>query len=136
MIKYITNPIHSLTQSNTAAKITTMYRNIAASFTGSVKHWKWCKWHRKASAKNSSKLNKLLHNEVNLLIQPIFMLNIYINLRSNLKNPYFIFQSYINLYCYFIPGWTWKQTPLKIITLSCIPQVPNSGTSMYANSCK
>ena len=26
-------------------------------------------WHRKASAKNSSKLNKFLHSEVNLLIQ-------------------------------------------------------------------
>ena len=34
-----------------------------------VKHWKWCTWHRKASAKNSSKLNKFLHSEVNLLIQ-------------------------------------------------------------------
>ena len=29
--------------------------------------------HRKASAKNSSKLNKFLHSEVNLLIQHIIM---------------------------------------------------------------
>ena len=36
-----------------------------------VKHWKWCTWHRKASAKNSSKLNKFLHSEVNLLMQHI-----------------------------------------------------------------
>ena len=28
-----------------------------------------CTWHRKASAKNSSKLNKFLHSEVNQLIQ-------------------------------------------------------------------
>ena len=34
-----------------------------------AKHWKWCTRHRKASAKNSSKLNKFLHSEVNLLIQ-------------------------------------------------------------------
>ena len=32
---------------------------------------KRCTWHRKASAKNSSKLNKFLHSEVNLLIQHI-----------------------------------------------------------------
>ena len=36
-----------------------------------VKHWKWCTWHLKASVKNSSKLNKFLHSEVNLLIQLI-----------------------------------------------------------------
>ena len=36
-----------------------------------VKHWKWCKWHWKASAKSSSKLSKFLHREVNLLIQHI-----------------------------------------------------------------
>ena len=35
--------------------------------------WKWCTWHRKASAKNSSKLNKFLHSEVNQLIQHIIM---------------------------------------------------------------
>ena len=28
-------------------------------------HWKWCTCHRKASAKNSSKLDKFLHSEVN-----------------------------------------------------------------------
>ena len=39
---------------------------------GTVKHWKWCTWHRKASAKNSNKLNKFLHSEVNLLIQYSF----------------------------------------------------------------
>ena len=35
---------------------------------GTVKHWKW-----KASTKNSSKLNKFLHSEVNLLIQHIIV---------------------------------------------------------------
>ena len=40
---------------------------------GTVKHWKWCTWYRKASAKNSSKLNKFLHSEVNLLIQHIIV---------------------------------------------------------------
>ena len=39
--------------------------------TGTIKPWKWCTWHRKASAKNSSKLNKFLHREVNQLIQRI-----------------------------------------------------------------
>ena len=41
-------------------------KNIAA---GTVKHWKRSTWHRKASAKNSSKLNKFLPSEVNQLIQ-------------------------------------------------------------------
>ena len=41
------------------------------SSTGTVKHWKWCTWHWKASAKNSSKLNVFLHSEVNQLIQHI-----------------------------------------------------------------
>ena len=50
---------------------TTTNRNIAACSTGTVKHWKWWTWHRKASAKNSSKLNKFLHSEVNELIQHI-----------------------------------------------------------------
>ena len=31
--------------------------------------WKWCTWHRKAFAKNSSKLNKFLHSQVKLSIQ-------------------------------------------------------------------
>ena len=31
------------------------------------------RWHRKASAKNSSKLSKFLHSEVNLLIQHIIV---------------------------------------------------------------
>ena len=57
-------------------------RGFSASFpsssmldgsTGTVKHWKWCTWHRKASAKNSSKLNKFLHSVVNLLIQHIIV---------------------------------------------------------------
>ena len=36
---------------------------------GTGQHWKWCTWHQEASAKNSSKLNKFLHSEVNILIQ-------------------------------------------------------------------
>ena len=34
---------------------------------------KRCTWHRKVSAKNSSKLNKFLHSEVNILIQHIIV---------------------------------------------------------------
>ena len=56
---------------NISAIPTTMNRNIAASSTGTVKHWKWCTWHQKPSVKNSSKLNKFLHSEVNILIQRI-----------------------------------------------------------------
>ena len=37
--------------------------------------WKWCIWHWKASDRNSSKLNKFLHSEVNLLIQHIIAQN-------------------------------------------------------------
>ena len=58
---------------NISAIPTTMNQKIAASSTGTVMHWKWCTWHRKASAKNSSKLNKFLHSEVNLLIQQIIV---------------------------------------------------------------
>ena len=43
--------------------------NWFTSLCKTVKHWKWCTWHRKASAKNSSKLKKFLHSEVNQLIQ-------------------------------------------------------------------
>ena len=42
-----------------------------------VKHWKWCTWHQKASAKNSSKLNKFLHSEVNQLIQHTKLLSVH-----------------------------------------------------------
>ena len=62
--------IHS-SHNNISAIPTTMSRNITASSTRTVKHWKWCTWHWKASAKNSSKLNKFLHIEVKLLIQHI-----------------------------------------------------------------
>ena len=53
-----------------------MNLNIAAS---SVKHWKRCIWQRKASTINSSKLNKLLHSEVNLLVQQKSMWSIKYN---------------------------------------------------------
>ena len=83
-------------QSNKTATITpaiqtTMNPNIAASSTATVKHWKWCTWHRKASAKNSSKLNKFLHSEVNLLIQHIIVRdqdghnNMFLNLFQDFK---------------------------------------------------
>ena len=45
--------------------------SIVDGSTGTVKHWKWCTWHRKASAKNSSKLNKFLRSEASLLMQDI-----------------------------------------------------------------
>ena len=57
---------------NISAILKTMNRNIAASSTWTVKHWKRCTWHRKASAKISSKL-KFLHSEVNQLIQHILV---------------------------------------------------------------
>ena len=69
MIKYITNPIHSLTQSYTAATITSLLttnRNIAASSTRTVKHWK-CTWHRKASAKTQVSLTRFLQSEVKII---------------------------------------------------------------------
>ena len=34
--------------------------NFQCSSTRTIKHWKWYTWHRKASAKNSSKFNKFL----------------------------------------------------------------------------
>ena len=58
---------------NISAIPLTMNRNIAASSTGTVKHWKLCTWHQTASAKNSSKLNEFLHSEVNRLIQHIIV---------------------------------------------------------------
>ena len=59
-------------------RFTSLYKNLFNllwdfSSTGTVKHWKWCTWYRKTSAKNSSKLNKFLHSEVNLLIQHIIV---------------------------------------------------------------
>ena len=42
---------------------------LVEAFRCTFKHWKWCTWHRKASARNSSKLNKFLYSEVNKLIQ-------------------------------------------------------------------
>ena len=44
--------------------------------------WKWYTWHRKAYSKNSSKLNKFLHSEVNQLIQHI------IDGQNNIYFPY------------------------------------------------
>ena len=55
-----------------AAMFRFLVRTTAASSTGTVKHWKWCK----TSAKNSSKLNKFLHSEVNQLIQHNHLCNI------------------------------------------------------------
>ena len=47
------NTIKHSSHNDISAIPTTMNRNIAASSTGTIKHWK-CTWHRKASAKNSS----------------------------------------------------------------------------------
>ena len=74
MIKYITNPIHSLTQSYTAATITSLLTQQPRTGTsqpvppGPSSVVNDCTWHRKASAIHSRKLNKFLHSEVNLLI--------------------------------------------------------------------
>jgi hypothetical protein len=46
-------------------------------------------WHQKSSAKNSSKLNKFLHSEVNLLLQHILYMFIYFGLFG-------LFQKYLN----------------------------------------
>ena len=75
MIKYITNPIHSLTQSYTAATITSLLTQQLRTRTlqpvppgpSIIENDAY----REASAKNSSKLNKFLHSEVNQLIQHI-----------------------------------------------------------------
>ena len=48
-----------------------MHHFQCMTVTVTVKHWKWCSWHKKASAKSSSKLNKFLHSEVNQIIQHI-----------------------------------------------------------------
>ena len=65
------NPEHKSPGTDFKLGVPSLRRNIAVSSTGTVKHWKWCTWHRKASAKNSSKLNKFLHSEADLLIQHI-----------------------------------------------------------------
>ena len=56
-------------------------------------------WHRKASAKNSSKLNKLLHSEVNLLIQYIIVQDEdgQNNNIHQIFNPDNIFNTYITI---------------------------------------
>ena len=59
---------------------------MLANSTRTVKHWKWCTWHWKASAKNTSKLNKFLHSEVNLLIQ--FIIIFLQNGLPSTENPY------------------------------------------------
>ena len=90
---------------NISAFAKTMNLNIASSSTGAVKHWKCCTWRRKASAKNSSKLNKFLLNEVNLLIQHINfqilmgleLLNIQLTLVGN--QPRLLIIPYMNVKC-------------------------------------
>ena len=46
-----------------------------------VKHWKWCPWHRKASAKTQVSLTRFLQSEVKI-IHIIVQNNTYYNTRS------------------------------------------------------
>ena len=39
----------------------------AASSTRSVKHWKWCPWHQKASVKTQVSLTRFLQSEVKII---------------------------------------------------------------------
>ena len=71
MIKYITNLIHSLTQSNTAATITSLLTQHLRTGTLQPVPPGPSSIENEASAKNSSKLNKFLHSEVNQVIQHI-----------------------------------------------------------------
>ena len=57
--------------------------HVPCASTGTVKNGKLCTWHRKASAKNSSKLNKFLHSEVNQLIQHTIGLNLRVKISVN-----------------------------------------------------
>ena len=89
-----------------------------ASCTGTVKHWKWCTWHRKTSANNSSKLYKFLHSEVNLLIQHIIVQD-----QDGQHNIYRYFcscfhESMGKLYTisFKLQGNTDDSAPLKILT--------------------
>ena len=76
MIDYITELIHSLTQSNTpttpsisAIPIWTRKQTLHGS-TGTAKHWKWCTWHPEASAKNSSENVLALWSKSKNIIYP------------------------------------------------------------------
>ena len=58
--------MHS-SHNNISANPTTTNRNITASSTRTVKHWEWCPWRRKASAKTSVSLRKFLQSEVKII---------------------------------------------------------------------
>ena len=72
--------IHS-SHNNISANPTTTNRNIAASSTRTVNHWKWCPWHRKASAKTQVSLTRFLQNEVKI-IHIIVQNNTYVIIRD------------------------------------------------------
>ena len=65
MIKYITNHIHSFTSSNAPTSLLSRQPWTGKQTSSqqvppeNVKHWKWCTWHQKAFAKNSSKWKAL-----------------------------------------------------------------------------
>ena len=63
-------------------RFTSLCKNLfnLLEFLAMLDSKKWCSWHRKASVKNSSKLNKFLHSEVNLLIQHISGITIIVEL--------------------------------------------------------
>ena len=58
--------LHS-SHNNISANPTTTNQNIAASSTRTAKHWKWCPWHRKASAKTQVSLTRFLQSEVKII---------------------------------------------------------------------
>ena len=87
MIKYITNPIHSLTQSYTAATITSLLNQQPRTGTsqpvppGPSSIENDAQWHRKASAKTQVSLTRFLQSEVKI-IHSIVQNNTYSSARS------------------------------------------------------
>ena len=79
MIKYVRNPIHSLTQSYTAATITSLLSQQLRTGTlqpippGPSSIENDAHGIKKLLLKTQSKLNKFLHSELNLLIQHIIV---------------------------------------------------------------
>ena len=92
MIKYITNPIHSLTQSNTAATITSLLSHQLLTRTlqpvppGQSSIENDAQGIKKLLLKTQVSLISLLHSEVNQLIQHTHISSIMIHIRCFLFN--------------------------------------------------
>ena len=67
-----------------------------------VKHWEWCTWHRKASAKTQVSLRKFLQSEVKIIhIRPIVQNNTYYSARSRWTKQ----QQYLEKF----KTWCWER---------------------------